>query len=154
QLHQLVGKIAPGDRIAILRAGAGSARERQLTADARILRSSIDALDYLGGGFSPPQCATAAWSTVGLALGGLESLPGRKAVVLWSGQMPAPAGNAARELERLAAHSAAAIYQVGDAAPLLSLSTGGASGLGLDRILEEQQSYYVVSFEHEEPRSF
>ena len=139
-------QLVPGDRVAILRTSAGTARQRQLNSDPRQIALAINAIEYLGGTTSHNSCAGAAWTTVSYALNGLKSLEGRKALVLMSGDLPAPGGLAGREIAQLAAQSATAIYQASAAAPMLSEATGGAAGVDLDRAVEEQRTFYALAF--------
>ncbi len=147
RLHSFLAQLAPGDRSAILRTSGGSSRQRQLTGDHAELAKVIDTTEYLGGSVAPASCSTAAWSAVTFALTGLEPVAGRKTIVLVSGDLHAPTGNAAAGIERLAAATMTAIYQVSAAAPLLATSTGGAAGVTLERVLSETASYYVLAFE-------
>jgi VWFA-related protein len=146
RLHHFADDLmAPGDQSAIVRTSGGSPRERPLTADRSQLLQQVDAVEYLGAGVSRQGCSAAAWSAVAYAISGLESLSGRKAVVLMSGEVIAPAGNAASSIGHMAAASMTALYLISAAAPLFAESLGGAAGVDLDRVAAETGGYYVLS---------
>jgi len=148
-LLSFVEKLAPGDVVSVLRTSGGSSRERRLTGDRGQLKKVIEAAQYLGGSVPAASCATAAWTAVTFALTGLEGLEGRKAVVLMSGDLPSPTGNAAAGIKRLAAAAMTAIYQVSAAAPALADATGGAAGVDLERVAAETASHYLLAFPSE-----
>jgi len=143
--HFIADLLAPGDQAAILWTSGGSARDRQITRDRRHLNQIINSTEYLGSTLPSSACATAAWTTVANALTGLASLPGRKALLLMSGDLRSPAGNAAAQIERLAAASMTAIYQSSAAETQFAAFTGGAAGVDLDHVIAETAAYYLLA---------
>jgi VWFA-related protein len=137
--------LAPGDQASILRTSGGSTRHRPFTSDARALAALIDTTEPLAAGLPPQTCASAAWSAVAYAVGGLERIPGRKTIVLLSGNVQPPAGNSAAELERVAASSMTAIYLASPSAPVFAATVGGASGTDVDRVIAETRTFYVLA---------
>src|SRR5262249_42649474 len=113
RLHRFAEHLlAPGDQAAVVRTSGGSARERQLTGDRGPLLQQIDAVEYLGATLSKQSCSSAAWTAVAYSLTGLESQNGRKAIVLMSGDLFGPAGNAATSIAHMAASAMTAIYLI------------------------------------------
>ena len=138
------GILQSGGRAAILQTSGGTGRSRQFTTDGALLLSNIDAIQYTGGSLARTACSMAAWSTVTHVLTGLHEIEGRKAVVLLSGDLPAP--SAGPMLSRLAAQAATAIYATSQSAPMLAESAGGEAGVSVATVLEREQSYYVLAF--------
>lgn len=146
QLRHFVNDLlAPGDQAAILRTSGGSTRSRRITSDVRQLLEVLDSTEPLGAGLPAQTCASAAWNAVAYAASGLESYAGRKAIVLMSGDVTAPAGNSASEIQRRAAVSMTAIYQTSGSEPAFAATTGGAPGVTLDRVAAETGSFYAVA---------
>jgi hypothetical protein len=146
RLRHFVEQLRPGDLTAILRTSGGSNRDRPLTSDHARLMQIIDSTGYLGGGVSPESCASAAWTAVGYSANGLATISGRKAVVLMSGDLRAPTGNAANQILRKAADSMTAIYANSAAPTAFAAAGGGASGVDMDQLLADTASYYVLAF--------
>jgi VWFA-related protein len=134
-----------GDHASILRTAGGSTRSRRITSDAAQLVAILNSTEPLGAVVSPQACAAAAWNAVTYAATGLESIAGRKAVVLMSGDVRPPAGNAAAEIARRASASMTAIYQNAAGEPGFAATTGGAAGVSLERVAAETGAYYALA---------
>lgn len=145
----VANELARGDVAAILRTSGGTPRERELTGEPARLSAALAAIQYLGGGVSQASCARAAWTAVNYALNGLAGLPGRKAVVLISGELAAPPGNVGAAIARRAAAAMAAVYRTAEDASGFAESTGGAADANPARVAAETASYYALGFESE-----
>lgn len=146
RLRHFVQQLRPGDVTSIIRTSGGSNHDRPLTTDHAHLTQLIDGLEYLGGSVSTAACAAAAWTAVGYAAHGLAPLSGRKAVVLMSGDLRSPAGNAANQILRKAADSMTAVYTNSAAPSAFVAASGGAAGVDMDQVLADTSSYYVLAF--------
>jgi hypothetical protein len=145
QLHLAAERILQsGGRVSILLASGGTGSAREFTADRTRINAIIGAIEYVGANVTGQVCSTAAWSTVTHALTGVHEMEGRKAVVLVSGDLPAPSAGAV--MTNLAAQACAAIYQTSRIAPMLAESTGGEAGVSVDSVLDREQSYYILGF--------
>jgi VWFA-related protein len=153
-------QMAPGERMAVLRTSSGTGILQQLTDDKRILTRAIDAISFLGGGTQPAIASGANWLTLRHALQGLQQLPGRKFVVLFSPNLRTAGGRdlAAAALSGEANTAMATVYGVdqrgpGSAtaapSPLENLvrETGGIIATDLARVFQAEQGFYSLAFE-------
>ena len=90
-LARFIQTLQPGDRVAILRGGSGEGDLDRLTGDRELLGRSLARLYYnprrgfySGGTARANAFNTAVMVTARAAISGLESLPGRKSLVLLS----------------------------------------------------------------------
>jgi VWFA-related protein len=165
-------QMRPGDRAAIVRTGAGSGALQAFTTAKDRLHAAIDQVKchpvrIAGNPDAASRNEFSAGSRAALrfAVDGLRQLPGRKAVVVLSGNL-AMFRDAAESAVRLvdSANQAGAVLYGGDpnaaADPISAASfmvlaeqTGGAViapgtdlASALDRVLREQDGYYLLDF--------
>ena len=85
-LRRFLDQLAPGDEMAILRAGSGSSARDRLTADKQELLAAIDNAPFnpMSEGAPPETVAGALRTVVRGVVDGLREMPGRKAVLFVS----------------------------------------------------------------------
>ena len=156
----VTGQLAPDDRAAIVRTSSGSGFEQQLTTDRALWNEQIAHIQPVGHGLASGSHWSANWQAVRWAITGLNTAPGRKAVVLVSENLDAapavpPEFDAgAINLHSLANNAAAVFYTVdprgkGQApanSPLARLisQTGGLAAQDLAAVLRDQEGFYVL----------
>jgi VWFA-related protein len=157
------GQMQAGDEAALLRTRSGSGVLESVTADKKVLGEAIRQIEFTPGESRDEFVLSGIVTTLRAALSGLTIIPGRKAVVLLSENL-ALARRHAERFERLAALTAAAsavFYSVDlrQAAAGIELDnlmlpgeTGGLNlgpdpGAALERILREQEGYYLLGCE-------
>jgi hypothetical protein len=144
-------QMASGDHMAVLRTSYGSGVLQQLTDDRRILTQAIDAIDFLGGGTGARAASGASWLALRHALQGLQQVPGRKFVVLFSQNLGTAGVPGTLAGEANAAMST--IYIVDLRGPLsapvenLVRETGGIVATDLSSVLQAEQGFYSLAFE-------
>jgi VWFA-related protein len=169
-------KLRPGDRVAIVRTGAGSSAMQTFTDAKDLLHAAIDQVKCHPARITGTLDTAAAKSfTAGsrsalrFAVEGLRPLSGRKAVLVLSGNLPMfrDAVESAVRLVDSANQAGAVLYGFDPNGPaedpasaasfaVLAEQTGGAviepgTGLAgaLDRVLREQDGYYLIDFQPE-----
>jgi VWFA-related protein len=148
-------QMASGDHMAVLRTSYGSGVLQQLTDDRRILTQAIDAIDFLGGSTGARASAGASWLALRHALQGLQQVPGRKFVVLFSQNLGTAGVSGTFAGEANAAM--ATVYGVDPRGPVsatqefspLEKLVGETGGIvaDLSRVLRAEQGFYSLAFE-------
>jgi VWFA-related protein len=155
----------PGDQAVILRTSGGMGAWQQFTSDKRLVRAAIDRIVYLGAPTSEEARGAATIDMLRTLLDGLADLPGRKSVVLLSGNLPwlasehGPRRPDILSLAELAHQSKAVFYAVDPRGKVegksglvqLANETGGLFGADLERALRDQDAFYVIGFSLEPP---
>jgi VWFA-related protein len=170
-LQKAVAELPPGHEFAIVRASGGDGVLEQFTADRALLSASLEPISYhpLQAETLPNAFQVGALGALQAVLYGLESVPGHKAVLLFSERLRDPnrARGLAREvtLKSAAARASAVVYAFDAVAPAeqavmldegvaaLAEDTGGRifeRGVepadALARVLREQAGYYSLTF--------
>jgi VWFA-related protein len=144
-------QMAAGDRMAVLRVSAGSGDLEQFTGDRRVLEAALDRIQFLGGNVSPQAASGATRLAVHFAVSGLQRLPGRKFVVVFTPNLHASALDVPVSSLALEADTAmTTIYAVDPGTPSVApflRETGGAAAASLAQILPLEDGYYVLGFE-------
>jgi VWFA-related protein len=157
----------PGDQAVILRTSSGMGAWQQFTSDKRLLHAAIDRIVYLGAPPGEEARGAATIDTLRFLLDGLADLPGRKSVVLFSGNLPwlaspgerGPRASDVLGLAKLAHESNAVFYAVDPSGKAegksglvqLAADTGGLFGVDLERVLRDQDAFYVIGFSMDDP---
>ena len=143
EVRTAVGKVPR--RAAVIRTSASNGKEDSFTGAKPALPCYLDSI-------TPNGRSAGARAAIELAVGGLRQLPGRKTVVVFSGNlaMYRNATESAARLVNLANQAGAVLYgvdpQAGAAFAVMAEKTGGAI---LDSLaaLPPEAGYYLIDFE-------
>ncbi len=174
-LEDLLNRMKPADEAAVLRTRSSTSYRESLTSDRKTLAEAIRAIEYEpppapAGKIHDEYVLAGLSSGMRRALGGLGALPGRKAVVIVSQDLATARQHPERfkDIAGLAAVGKASLYciDIGNSSSSLELDSlllaGDTGGLNLgpdlatslDRVLLDQQGYYLLSYQTEMPGGF
>jgi VWFA-related protein len=161
-------QMRPNDLVSIIRTASGSGTLQKLTADRRELAQAVAAIQYNPEKGGEEVFASGARGVLTQVLEDLRSQPGRKGVVLLSGNPSLFEKSAADQLALGARGSSAVVSAIdvrGASAPALTSNpailpliarSGGRFLTGTDdlsasfsAVLRDQQAYYLISYESE-----
>lgn len=122
-IRKFAAGMPPGDRLAILRSGAGEGDLQQLSADPQVLGRALEYVEYnprrvlyTAGAARASAFASGALGVLRVALEGLRRLPGRKSVVLFSPDLEDRAVNDLDSLVSAARRAEVSVYGIDPAA--------------------------------------
>jgi hypothetical protein len=150
RLRSFISHLGPPDRAAIVRTSSGAGWQELLTTDRRPMLEQIGRIQPVAHGISEATAASAISQAIRWVIDGLQTLDGRKALVLLSDRARIAAIRRNESLTYAAHRSDSVVYFVdpSPSPPSLELAsdTGGAAMPDLGAVLRDLEGYYEIRF--------